>query len=202
MGEKVIKFCAFVLFLLCIYMAISKFGDAVEHGIVSAVFDVLFAAIWAIFAGIICWYLFCPGLSEAFTNAVFGGRDTLDKTPLILSDVRGLIAAGDIEEAAIAIQELYAQYPLAPELNLLMFEFYLDCCGKREFAMNLGKNYLQSARICSSDNIQILLRYCDLCAADGMDKDELIDFLLDQSVKNIYPEIDKKRIFARVKGLN
>ena len=42
---------------------------------------------------------------------------------------------------------------------------------------------------------------CEAIIEGGI-SDDLIDFLLDQSVRNIYSEPDKKRIMERVKGLN
>ena len=125
----------------------------------------------------------------------------MDDTPMSLSHVRGFIAAGEYEEAALLIQELYAQFPDSPDLNCLIFEFYYDCCGKAELAREFAGNYLRNTTKSSPENIELLLRYCDLCRQSGIDKDDIIDFLLEQSAKDIYSEPDKKRIFERVKGL-
>lgn len=200
--EKVFKFCAFLLFLFCILMAVTRIAVHGKSGAIGAVSGLFECLIWAVFAGILFVVLFLGNISERFTNFLSGGKKYCDETPLSLSHARGFIAAGNYEEAALLIQELYAQYPDSPDLNFLIFEFYLDCCGKRELAKEFAGNYLKNITQHSEDNIIMLLRYCDLCTADGQDKDTLIDFLLDQSIKNVYSESDKKRIFDRVKGLN
>jgi hypothetical protein len=141
-------------------------------------------------------------IGDGFTSFLFGGREYLEVTPMSLSHVRGFIAAGEYEEAALLIQELYAQFPESPELNALIFEFYCDCCKNRPLAREFAGNYLKSIKFSSPENIVILLRYCDLCRENGIDNDEIIDFLLDQSTKKVYSEPDKKRIYERVKGLS
>lgn len=200
--EKVIKFCAFVLFLFCALMAVTRIVVHGRSGSLGAVAGLLECLVWALFAGMLFVVLFLGRFSDFFTNFLYGGKDYCDETPMSLSHVRGFIAAGNYEEAALLIQELYAQFPDSPDLNFLIFEFYLDCCNKRELAKEFAGNYLKNVISSSPDNIVMLLRYCDLCIEAGIDKDELIDFLLDQSAKNIYSEPDKKRIFERVKGLN
>ncbi|MBR2510463.1 MAG: tetratricopeptide repeat protein [Lentisphaeria bacterium] len=200
--EKVFKFCAFLLFLFCVLMAVTRIVVHGRNGTLSAVAGLLECLVWALFAGLLFVVLFLGNISESFTAFLFGGREYCDETPMSLSHVRGFIAAGNYEEAALLLQELYAQFPDSPDLNFLIFEFYCDCCGKSELAKEFAGNYLKNAAVRSEDNILMLLRYCDLCLQYGADKDDLIDFLLDQSVRNIYSESDKKRIMERVKGLN
>ena len=200
--EKVLKFCAFLLFLFCVLMAVTRIVVQSRCGSLGAVSGLLECLIWAVFAGILFVVLFLGNISESFTNFLFGGKTYCDEPPMTLSHARGFIAAGNYEEAALLIQELYAQFPDSPELNLLIFEFYCDSCRKPELAMEFAGNYLKNTDRSSADNIVMLLRYCDLCIQFGVSRDEVIDFLLEQSAKKIYSEPDRKRIFERVKGLN
>lgn len=202
-GEKVIKFCAFLFFLLCVYMAITSIlRGSMDAKTMGALFGLFKGLIWGLAAGIIFVFLFLGRFSEGFTNFLFGGREMLQETPVTLSHARGFIASGEYEEAALLLQELYAQYPDLPDLNLLIFEFYLDNCNKKELAHSFAGNYLSKASIKSSDNTIILMRYCDLCLEKGSSREEMSDFLIDQATSGIYPEADKKTIFERVKGLN
>ena len=125
-GVKIIKICACIFSCICFYKAYLNFRNAAcSQNIIGILFDILFVVSWAIVGGILLWWIFCPRLSEMFTESIFGGRKFLDHKPLMLSEVQGMISAGNYEEAAVKIQELYAEYPLSPELNLLIFEFYL-----------------------------------------------------------------------------
>ncbi len=198
---KIKKLIACAALFFCCFMAVTRItvhGRAGTLGAVSGLFETLF---WSLSAGILAVSLFLGKISAGFTNFLFGGKEYLEDTPMSLSHVRGFIAAGEYEEAALLIQELYAQFPDSPDLNYLIFEFYCDCCGKKELAREFAGNYLRNTVKSSPENIELLLRYCDLCCQADIDKDDIIDFLLEQSAKDIYSEPDKKRIFERVKGL-
>lgn len=191
-----------MLFLFCVLMAISRISVHGSSGTAGAISGLLETLVWALIAGLLFILLFINKISENFTVLLFGGRSYCDETPMSLSHARGFIAAGDYEQAALLLQELYATYHDSPELNLLIFEFYLDNCKKTDLAFEFAGNYLKSASVKSPDNLVILMRYCDLCIAKEMDKETLTDFLLDESTRDIYPETEKKSIFERVKGLN
>lgn len=200
--EKIKKVIYFGILIFCCLMAVTRIVVHGRAGSIGAVAGLLECLFWAFCAGALFVRLFLGKIGEGFTSFLFGGKKYLDETPMSLSHVRGFIAAGEYEEAALLIQELYAEYPDSPELNALIFEFYCDCCNNRLMAKEFAGNYLKSVKSFSSENIIILLRYCDLCREFGMENDEIIDFLLDQSVKRVYSEADKKRIFERVKGLS
>lgn len=198
---KIKKVTAVAAFIFCCLMAVTRIvvrGRDGSLGALAGLFETLF---WACSAGILFVVVFLGKISEGFTNFLFGSKEYLDAAPMSLSHVRGFIAAGNYEEAALLIQELYAQFPDSPELNALIFEFYCDHCGKPELAREFAGNYLRGTLKNSPENIEVLLRYCDLCRQTGMDKDDMIDFLLDQSNRSTYSDVDKKRIMERVKGL-
>ena len=199
---KIKKVIGLGALFFCCFMAVTRIIVHGRAGAISAVGGLLETLLWAFFAGVLFVWLFLGRIGRGFTDFLFGGREYLEDTPMSLSHVRGFIAAGNYEEAALLIQELYAQYPDSPDLNALIFEFYCDHCGKRELAREFAGNYLRNVSKKSPENIEMLLRYCDLCIQADNDRDNVIDFLLDQSVRNIYSEVDKKRIFERVKGLN
>ena len=183
-------------------MAITRIVVHGKDGTLAAISGLFECLLWSVGAGIIFIMFFLGRIGDSFTNFIFGKKEYLNEKPMLLSHARGFIANGEYEEAALLLQELYGQYPDSPDLNLLLFEFYYDKCGKKEFAGELAENYLKKASIISPDNVILLLRYCDYCIEFGEDKDDVIDFLLDQSVKKIYLEHDKKRIMERIKGLN
>lgn len=200
-NEKIKKLIAYAALFFCCFMAVTRITVRGRAGTLGAISGLLETLFWALSAGFLIVSLFLGKIGGSFTNFLFGGKEYLDDTPMSLSHVRGFIAAGEYEEAALLIQELYAQFPDSPDLNCLIFEFYYDCCGKAELAREFAGNYLRNTTKSSSENIELLLRYCDLCRQSGIDKDDIIDFLLEQSAKDIYSEPDKKRIFERVKGL-
>lgn len=198
---KIKKSVGIILFIFCCLMAVSRIVVHGRGGSLSAISGLMECLLWALGAGILFVWLFLGKISGSFTNFLFGGKEYLKETPMSLSHVRGYIAAGEIEEAALLIQELYGQFPDSAELNALIVEFYCDSCNNRELACEFACNYLKKAVKYSPENIEILLRYCDLSREFGIDNDDLIEFLLDQSASNIYSEPDKKRIFERIKGL-
>jgi hypothetical protein len=198
---KIKKVIGLAALFFCCFMAVTRIIVHSRAGAVSAVSGLLETLLWAFFAGVLFVWLFLDRISRNFTNFLFGGKEYLEETPMSLSHVRGFIASGEYEEAALLIQELYARYPDSPDVNALIFEFYCDHCGKRELAREFAGNYLRNVSKNSSENIEILLRYCELCVQAKVDKDDIIDFLLDQSARSIYSEGDKKRIMERVKGL-
>ena len=200
-SRKIKKVIITAALFFCCWMAVTRIIVHGRAGSLSAVSGLLETLLWALAAGFIFVIFFLDGIGSKFTDFLFGGKEYLDEVPMSLSHVRGFIAAGEYEEAALLIQELYAQYPDSPELNALIFEFYCDHCGKKELAREFAGNYLRNASKKSSENIEILLRYCELCVQAKIDNDAVIDFLLAQSALDIYPESDKKRIFERVKGL-
>ena len=198
---KIKKVIGTAVLFFCCWMAVTRIIVHGREGALSAVSGLLETLLWALAAGFIFVMLFLGRISSKFTDFLFGGKEYLEDTPMSLSHVRGFIASGEYEEAALLIQELYAQYPDSPELNALIFEFYCDHCGKKELAREFAGNYLRNASKKSPENIEMLLRYCELCMQAKIDNDDIIDFLLDQSARDIYSESDKKRIFERVKGL-
>ncbi len=200
--DKIKKVIYLGLFIFCCLMAVTRIVVHGRAGSLSAISGLLECLVWAACAGILFVRLFVGKIGDGFTSFLFGGREYLEVTPMSLSHVRGFIAAGEYEEAALLIQELYAQFPESPDLNALIFEFYCDCCKNRPLAREFAGNYLKSIKFSSPENIVILLRYCDLCRENGIDNDEIIDFLLDQSTKKVYSEPDKKRIYERIKGLS
>ena len=200
-SRKIKRVIGTAALFFCCWMAVTRIIVHGREGALSAVGGLLETLLWALAAGFIFVMLFLGRISSKFTDFLFGGKEYLEDTPMSLSHVRGFIAAGEYEEAALLIQELYAQYPDSPELNALIFEFYCDHCGKKELAREFAGNYLRNVSKNSSENIEILLRYCELCIQAKIDNDDIIDFLLDQSARDIYSESDKKRIFERVKGL-
>lgn len=198
---KIKKVIGVASFVFCCFMAITRIVVRGRDGSLGAVAGLLETLCWAVAAGWLFVVVFLEKISSGFTDFLFGGKEYLDSTPMSLSHVRGFIAAGDYEEAALLIQELYAQFPDSPELNALIFEFYCDHCGKPELAREFAGNYLRGTLKNSPENIEVLLRYCDLCRQANMDNDDIIDFLLDQGNRSAYSDIDKKRIMERVKGL-
>lgn len=112
--------------------------------------------------------LHLPAFAGKIAFGLLFPRRYLKKAPVMLSPVRGLIASGRLEEAALRLAELQREYPDDAGVALLGLELYCGPLDRPDAAVSVMETFFAAGPVRSGeDYFRLLLRYADLRPVSG-----------------------------------
>ncbi|MCP3968563.1 MAG: hypothetical protein GY750_14960 [Lentisphaerae bacterium] len=150
--------------------------------------------ILAMFAGALLF----PSFGGKFANNLCMPRSFLKAEPIQLSPISGLIGNRRYNEAIEKLNIILEKKPFCPNANLMLMEIYIDQLEQPEKATEIIEKYFRRSRIKPfHENIELMLRYSDLCEATGQTMQALI-LLKHEAKRKGYAAHEKRMLSNRI----
>ena len=159
------------LMIYLAYLSIKQFDNLPPD--LSRVMRVFYAWGLALAAGLLGMRLYLPSLAKKLFE-VFFPTQYLDRAPVMLDPIRGLIASGRYSEAESALKELQQENPRHAEVAWMLTDLYQSRLNRPDLAFDTVMRYLSARPRRDSDfYFRVLMAGADLLNRSGQIREQI-----------------------------
>ena len=193
------KIIASLAGIFCAYMAFAAISGV--SGGIAAIAGLIISLVWGVFA-VLCFYIaFGSRIGMFVGNTFYAPLEYLKNPAERISRIRGLVEQEKYQEAIDALNEILARRPYDPLPNLLLVEVYMDRLNDKEQSAGLIEKYFQNPKLkVSPENVELLMRYSDICLEQKHPEPAIALFQNELSRKE-YSDTDRRTLTLRLEAL-
>jgi len=129
---------------------------------------VLAAWTFGTFAGICFASVLAPKIGDIFSCMVYTPAEYLKNPVDKLAAIKGLIQQDEYPQAIEALNEILTRKQHDPAAHLLLVEIYMDRLNDKKQTVELIEQYFLNPKLKAfPENIEMLMRYSDICLAQN-----------------------------------